>query len=256
MAESDFEFFQSGDYTDPTGGVSGSSILHAELANPLANEGQYGRTYSRPNAPSVSQTIAGYRNSVDNGAWITSDSSFAYSVRAWVRIDDGANLAHAENDMAIGVALKAGVSSGFSSQLRGYWLALGSVRDRGGNGQPTELAMYTMAPGAIGTENAKRVVVATGLATGQWHRIRLDLIPAGDSTDVLRAYTGVGERGSETWTLHQEETIVATDMYNWVPWGHIEVNRIGYIEHAYIGSGDPGQSATYIDGLTVMREAV
>jgi hypothetical protein len=216
-----------------TGGEYGAPTLNSTLANPLTFAGDYCRSYSATN---VNECFGGYYplSSVDGGLYTGSIStSKAYSMRAWVRFENansfqaenlggGLNFLGQTNAIAThGSAINSYVLGGYTLQFSGMKMdgagvfserrAVLSINRNAVSG--TSAAATRAAFPAILCDGPNDFIIG-GYTSDTWYRIRFDMIPAGDASVTLNAYTssaGDVASGLEVWELVGTATTLASD---------------------------------------------
>lgn len=200
--------------TNLLGGGDGTAINHIDLSPSLSNEGTYCRGFEWSPQSAAPVSYLAISNSVDSSAWVNNFVNYAFSLRAWVRLDS--DYVQGTNNTA---TTELGLFMGFSN-FETTTLAASTLRPRfqlclrqrdsstgasqgtaGGSSTPY-LALRHQVPvsGEDITEDATiNEVALQNINFATWYRIRLDVIPTSDYFTV-RAYTGIGNSGSETWT--------------------------------------------------------
>jgi hypothetical protein len=203
-------------------GAYGAPTLNSTLANPLTFAGDYCRSYSATN---VNECFGGYYplSSVDGGLYTGSIStSKAYSMRAWVRCEyantadhlgGGLNFLGQTNIMGRnGSDIRFYVLGGYTLQFSGmkmdgqqYFTENRPVLSINRNAVSGTAAASTRAAfPSILCDGPDDGGIAGGYALDTWYRIRFDMIPAGDASVTLNAYTssaGDVASGLEVWDL-------------------------------------------------------
>lgn len=254
ISQSDFTFFNNPTgYIAPSGGTDGTTVLHSGLANPLVGSGLYGRNYIYTTGSPNSTVVATIGAGVDGGVWVGTPATHAISLRATVRLASPAPAPSTAR--CIGLVVKTGevgTQPAVPRAWSGYSLIYGQAYFGTGDPNWGNTLGLVCHDENITNWNGRLDVPIQVLAMDQWHRIRLDVIPAG-SNDILKVYTGTGLVGSETWTLLHEETILNGATY-YSNWGDPTSNKVGYVSHAT--ALDSLNKSCYIDDFVAMREAV
>lgn len=215
MTQADFDFRKDGGGSW-AGGDGGAAVLHEPLSSPLEEEGLFGRTFK--NSSGGSRTIASIKETVDGGAFFEIPSTQKVSVRAWIR----ATTVVSSND-AVGICVKLDPdNSGTSNSAipKGYSLYIGDV---------TESAKGTNLRLTMDRKTAAHSTVAglTPVVANTWYKIRMDVEAVSPTEDRIKVFTGVGETGSEIWTLHHTETVLSSDNH-YVPWAESGAGKVGF----------------------------
>lgn len=203
-------------YDDWLGGGDGSAIIHSDLSSPLVGEGLYARSFTNatPTGLDYAGSYFGVASTIDSGLWVNNFINYAYSIRAWVRIETEYDYTvgnNTTNEMNIGVfagypSLASGLLTTSETGPRfALYLRQEPDTSTSSTGAQVKLCFADRTFGPLDL-NSPDVTVLNNLATKTWYRIRLDVIPTPDYFTV-RIYTGTGTTGSETWTLQYNSNI-------------------------------------------------
>ena len=242
MAYSDLDLYS---VNDANGGAGGARLLggadanartHASLTNPLAGEGTYCREFTYDTGSD--QNRYAVKAAYDGGSLVEIPDTKAVSVRAWVRLNTN-NI----NSNCVGVGVKMDLSQSFGAPglgltsynqpPYGYLLHIGNINTSNNGYDSINLYLYNRKVGAsVGQKFVKMTTDANvstipTISVDTWYKIRMDVVPVGPVEDRIDVYTGTGATGSETWTLHHQETVVNSDAH-YIPWGEVGGGEVGF----------------------------
>lgn len=232
------------------GGADGNARTHASLTNPLTGEGSYCREFVRD--VGADQNRCTVDAAYDGGSLVEIPDTKAISVRAWVRLSSSAT-----NSLCSGVGAKMDLSETLTGSYNqapyGYMVHIGSFSSGAPSGgfNTINLTMYNRKTGA--SVGDRYVNLSTGasisniptISADTWYKIRMDVVPVGPVEDRIDVYTGTGATGSETWTLHHEETVLNSSNY-YIPWGEVGGGEVGFF-----GLSGLSSQSSFIDRFQV-----
>lgn len=194
MAQADFDFTGIRDFS---GGYDGTSAVHSALSNPLSGRTDFCRLYAPIDNFFADIAAARYKTTYAGGLYANIPNTKGVSMRCWARTDR-------TNPGAISVRLQA--KGDITYYDTGYHLKVG---DEAGNS--TTGTTYGVRMGFRDFTNSAPVadtLIYTG-TSGTWINIRLDVIPIGNSADIVKAYYRLA--AGDPWTLGYNQTIANTD---------------------------------------------
>lgn len=205
--------------------TEGAAVAHTQLSGQLIDEGTYCRGFidDTVNRLNNQKIFYGIKNTIDSGLWTNNLLTYAFSLRAWVRISEspyfGASSISSDlgaDSAAIGLFIGfrdyETVSIGSTTPQPKYMLYISREFARNDGLRlrliKTEKDMSETIYGVrnFGTRTGVTAVQDLATLTSNWQKIRLDIIPTINYW-TLRAYTGTGATGSETWTIRHDENI-------------------------------------------------
>lgn len=249
------------------GGSDGSAVVHSSLpTTQLSGEGTYCRGFvdDTTNRLNVNEIYYAIKSSVDGGAWVNNLQSYAFSLRAWVRILPSDTFTGSSND-GVAVGLFIGFPDYETVTLANgtpgprYSICINRPTKTGiGSGinslrlcvQNNNYSLSTSAPfflDTFGTYSYQETLSSSSITA--WYRIRLDVIPTEDSWRV-RAYRGTGSTGSETWSILNDEVIIPGTGAN-----PVSNPSMGFFyQYGRTGTTAPATFNAYIDRFTALGE--
>ena len=209
-------------------GTYGQAVLNSTLTSPITNAGAYSRVFRETgvNKPYGFWTVS---SSVDSGIYTGPYStSKAYSLRAWLRKESGGDVI----DSGIGLFARnvfdgttnsiADSSQVFNIIPGGYTLQLSKRAAFGQNASSGNTSLWLQIRGTSDpSSDGISSIECSGSTNDEynmdtWHRVRMDIIPAGTAGDSINVYTssaGDVSSGNETWELVANTFVDSTDAY-------------------------------------------
>ena len=196
----------------------GQAALHSKLSNPITSSGDFARAFVRAAVTNSRAPFAAWyvSSSVDGAIYQptgsdTFSTSKAYSMRAWLRVDDyglidkNVNVGLFVRGQANGTIVAAGFNGAWQHSMSGYNIRLGGTTAYGIDSPDT--LRLTLGTARVDGDDAgvPAIVNCSGsYAMDTWYRVRLDVVPVGSAGDTINVYTssaGDVASGQETWEL-------------------------------------------------------
>ena len=225
MAFSDFKITKFSGNTD-----NGTAILHSSLSNPITGAGDFCRGFNTdPFNRSNTKYNFSVSSSYNNGSLIGVQQNKSLSIRAMIRHES----TRAQGQSIHLYAKTADNFGQINGQGQLFHPRYSLYTNVGWSGCSDPSCYFTTLRLQCGGYRSGEMfnVDLLHLPANQWHRIRMDVIPAtsqqmisgvlttSDYKDVIDIYTGSGPVGSETWGKIYTKEILTTDA-EYVPWGN------------------------------------
>lgn len=246
MTQADFDFTKLGS-VQFVGGDNGEPQYNPKY--PLTGHGLFARAFRSASSNALStefpSLFAAIKSSVDGGVFVETPDTKKISVRASVMITHTNTI----TQLACGIMVKSGL---YESQRSPYGYSM-YVGDEYSSSPGADIKLCIRKSVSLDTSGVHQLHRTFGtIVAGQWTRIRMDVTPIGPSEDLIECYTGVGDIGSEVWTLEWTENV--TTMF--VPWAESGRGRVGWFARTNANSLYYTSNVCGIDEFTASVEDV
>lgn len=209
--------------------AGGGAIANASFSSPLTTEGNFAREFT---VSSVAASPQGHRQGLikttaAGGAFSTVPATKAVSLRMWIRSGGG----------PVGGVYDIGLHSKATTGTTAYWGSSGyklrfsnDSRTNAGSsiGATPLLRLGAYGSGGLPIASFPEIACSGSYSLNTWYKIRLDTTPVSATQDLVEAYTGVGDTGSEVWTLVGSFYITSA-VSTYQPWSDV-TRRFGHFQ--------------------------